>query len=212
MSAKRELSDMATRHSHMELQVSQAFSTAVNHFHRVLGLVPDHPQGKAALANLYWQRFCEAEAAMNFADMIYFADLVLKFNDPARGPVRAGNGQVTVRSFPEGAEIVLYDISRGLPDSPAVGGRPMGAAPVSSIELPQGHLLVARKEGPRSTDASVYTSRIIPTCSRFMPQREPLVGREGELGLLHNNIRAVEGRQVRRVLFSGADGGKVPNR
>jgi serine/threonine protein kinase len=212
MSAKRELSDMATRHSHMELQVSQAFSTAVNHFHRVLGLVPDHPQGKAALANLYWQRFCEAEAAMNFADMIYFADLVLKFNDPARGPVRAGNGQVTVRSFPEGAEIVLYDISRGLPESPAVGGRPMGAAPVSSIELPAGlYLLVARKEGYREAQMPAFIRpgdhRTYLLSLHAWTTGEPLVGREGELGLLRDNyIRAVEGRQVRRVLLSGADG------
>ncbi|MEC8023154.1 MAG: protein kinase [Myxococcota bacterium] len=212
MSAKRELSDITTRHSHMELQVSQAFSAAVNHFHRVLGLVPDHPQAKAALANLYWQRFREAEAIMNFSDMIYFADLVLKFNDPARGPVRAGDGQVTVRSFPEGAEIVIYDASRGLPESPAVGGRKLGAAPVSSLELPAGlYLLVARKEGYREAQMPVFVRpgehRTYLLSLHAWTTGEPVVGREGELGLLRDNFaRAVEGRQVRRILLSGADG------
>ena len=210
---KRDLWDLKARHQHMELVLSQAFSTAVNHFNRVLGLVPDQAQAMAALANLYWTRFEAAEEVGDYSNMIYLADRVLKFNDPSRGgPLRGGSGRITVRSFPQGADIILFDFTKGVPDTRLESGRLVGPTPVSDVELPMGiYLLVAHKEGYRDAHQPIFVrpglARTYLLSLKPWAAQEKLVGRTGELATIRYNFeRSMAGRQIRRVLVSGSDG------
>jgi len=208
---KREVADLRARHGQLAFQVSQAFSTAVNHFHRVLGLVPEHRYARNALASLYLARLEAAEAAGDAEDMIYFSDLVLKFNDPERGPLVAGQGRISARSYPDGALIYLFSFADGVPDTRPEAGRFLGTAPVS-VELPMGmYLLVGRKQGYRDGHATVFVRAGSHQTShlslRGWATATHLVGRDGELGLLKMNFdRASVGRQVRRTLVTGSDG------
>ena len=211
--AKRDLWDLRARYDNMELMVSQAFSASVNHFHRVIGLVPDQAQARAALANMYWARFEEAEESGDYPSMMYFADLVLKFNDAERGgPLSGGCAVVTVRSFPEGAELTLFDFAQGVPDIRMAAGQPLGSVPVAQVELAMGmYLVVAHKDGYRDAHMPIFVRpgvpRIYLLTLKPWTADERLVGRAGELDVMRLNLhRAVEGRQVRRLLVSGADG------
>ncbi len=213
VSNKRELWDLKTRYDHMELVVTQSFSTAINHFHRVLGLVPEQPQAKAALAQLYWTRFEEAERRDDNASMMFFADQVLKFNDSdAGGPLEKGQGQITVRSFPEGAEILLFDFRSGVPDPTLESGRRLGIAPAANVELDMGlYLVMARKSGYRDSRQTIFVRPNEPKTYLLTLKpwaaEEAIVGRAGELDLIKLNFeRSLAGRQVRRVLISGSDG------
>ena len=221
--AKRNLGDLKARDRHMELMVNKAFSTAVNHLHRVLGLLDgleNNPEGKlytrqarSRLAHLNWVRFEEAESGADRADMIYFADRVLNFNDPGKGgPLQSGTARVTVRSFPEGAVLVLFDFARGVPDTRIEAGTELGAAPISDLELEAGmYLLTARKEGYQDADQPFFVrpgaSNTYLLTLQPWTAREKLVGRAGQLDLMKLNFeRACMGKQVRRVLLTGSDG------
>ena len=209
---KRSLWDLTDNYDHMELMVTQAFATAVNHFHRVIGLVPGQSQARAALANLHWTRFEEAEEESDEPGMIYFADAVLKYNDNRTGPLRGGSGRVTARSFPEGAEIILHDFSKGVPDTRLETGKSLGPAPVADLDMPMGlYLMVARKEGYRDARQTIFVrpgaERTYLLTLNPWTAHDPLVGRAGELNLLKLNYdRSQAGRQVRRTLVSGSDG------
>ncbi|HIA02269.1 MAG TPA: hypothetical protein EYN06_06465 [Myxococcales bacterium] len=210
---KRELWELNARYRHMELIVSQAFSDAVNIFHRVLGLVPDDTRAQAELSKLYLSRFKEAEEKAEHADMIYFGNLVLRYNDrDTYGPLFKGNGTLTVRSFPEGAKLLLFDFSQGVPDTRLEKGRVLGSAPLASIDLPMGnYLLVAHKDGYRDEHLPVFIrpnekSNHLLTLHPWGAD-DAIIGRDRELSLLRFNLkRAMSSRTVRRVLVTGADG------
>jgi len=210
---KRDLWNLSARVEQMDLVVSQAFSDAVNHFHRVLGLLPEQRQARAALAKLYLTRLRDAEAVSNYADMIYFGDLVLRFNDPDHGgPLKAGNGFITARSFPEGADLVLFDFKNGVPDTRVESGVSIGSAPISNHEVPAGmYLVVARKDGYCDDHMPIFVGSGEP--NSFMMKLQPwaseekMIGRDGELAVLRYNYeRAYQNREMRRVRLSGTAG------
>ncbi|MFT7625637.1 MAG: serine/threonine protein kinase, partial [Myxococcota bacterium] len=212
VTSKRDLWDLKTRFDHMEMVLTQSFSTAINHFHRVLGLVPEQAQARVALAQLYWTRFEQAEAHDDHAGMMYFADQVLKYNDAEGGPLKSGLGHVTARSFPEGAEILLYDFTSGVPDPSVESGQRLGAAPASDVPLEMGlYMLVARRPGYRDARQTLFVrpseqQTYLLTLKPWAAE-EAMVGRAGELDLLKLNFgRALAGRQVRRILITGSDG------
>ncbi|MBT9559310.1 MAG: protein kinase [Myxococcales bacterium] len=212
VSLKRTLAEDEARAQLMSLESSRAFTTTANHLHAVLGLEPEHAHARSALANLYWTRFEDAERRGELEDMVYFADLFLRFNDSIRGPLPSGGGHITVRTFPEGGEVAVYDFGVGVPDLRSQPGRSLGTAPVEGIELPMGmYLLVARKEGYRHAQQAVFVrpglhQKYLLNMPAWTAE-EPLVGRDGELGLLEYNLeRTIHGRELRRLLISGSDG------
>jgi len=210
---KRDLWDMRARHGQMDLVVSQAFSEAVNHFHRVLGLLPEQAQSRAALAKMFLTRLKDAEEVYNYADMIYFGDLVLRFNDPDHGgPLKKGNGTLTARSFPEGADLVLFDFTKGVPDTRLESGLSLGAAPITDYSLPTGlYLIVARKDGYRDDHVPIFVrpeiSNVVTMGLQPWASEEKMIGRAGELDVLRFNFeRTVENREMRRIRLSGTAG------
>ena len=210
---KRKLWELKGGYSHMELRVTQAFTTAVNHFSRTIGLVPEQPQARAALANLNWARFEEAEKRGDISNMMYFADRVMKFNDEhGSGPLQSGTAFINVRSFPEGAMLTIFDFSGGVPDTALESGTSLGPAPAVHVDLNMGlYLLVARKEGYRDARMTIFVrpgepANYLLTLVPWMAH-EAVIGRAGELDLMKLNFqRAVAGRLVRRVLVAGPDG------
>jgi hypothetical protein len=208
---KREIADLRTKHGQLDFQVSQAFSTAANHFHRVLGLEAEHRYARNALATLYLARLEAAEQAGDAEDMVYFSDLVLRFNNPKRGPLLAGKGRVSARSFPDGAPIYLFDFASGMPDTRPEAGRLLGTAPLT-VDLPMGmYLLVAQKQGYRDAHQPVFvragSHQSTHLSLRGWAAAAQLVGRDGELEVLKMNFdRAIVGRNVRRSLVTGSDG------
>jgi len=212
VSLKRTLAEDEARAQLMSFESSRAFTTTANHLHAVLGLEPEHAHARSALANLYWTRFEDAERRGELEDIVYFADLFLRFNDSVRGPLPSGGGHITVRTFPEGGEVAVYDFGVGVPDLRSKPGRSLGTAPVEGIELPMGmYLLVARKEGYRHAQQAVFVrpglhQKYLLNMPAWTAE-EPLVGRDGELGLLEYNLeRTIHGRELRRLLISGSDG------
>jgi hypothetical protein len=209
---KRALAEDEARAQLTALEVSRAFTNTANHLHAVLGLEPDHQHARQLLANLYWSRFEDAERKGEVEDMVYFADLFLRFNDHQRGPLPMGSGRVTVRTFPEGGLISAYDFGAPSLDPKTQPGRLLGTAPVSDIELPMGmYLLVSRKDGYKNAQQAVFVRPgVHQKYLLSMPAwaaEEALVGRDGELGLLQYNLeRSISGRELRRMLVTGPDG------
>jgi hypothetical protein len=158
-------------------------------------------------------RFQEAEDKGEHANMIYFGNLVLRYNDPEKyGPLLKGNGHVTVRSFPEGASFLLFDFTQGVPDTRLEKGRVLESAPIASVDLPMGnYLLVAHKDGYRDEHLPIFVrpNEELNCLLTLKPwgTDDTIIGRDKELSLLRFNLqRAISSRTVRRVLVTGSDG------
>ncbi len=210
--ARRELWALEEQRSQVDLSVSQAFSEAVNDFHRVLGLQPQHVGARAGLARLYLARYENAERDGDTREMLYFGDLAHRYNDGERGgPLKKGRAKVTIRSFPEGAEVRLIDVRAGPFAVGSGAGTTLGAAPVT-VELEAGlYLVLAHREGYRDAHQTLFVRADQPASCllslRPWAAEELMLGRDNELAALRFNYeRVAAGHELRRVLVTGHDG------
>lgn len=154
-----------------------------------VGVGPEREEARAALAELYWKRFLEAEQARDPERMMLWAGLVIQYDD-AQGSYAArldAPASLALDSTPSGAEAYLFRYVTGedrrLIPTPwslrgevkggtklesssdayplRVGkGNRLGRTPLPALKLPRGsYLLVLRKKGYRDTRYPVLLRR-----------------------------------------------------
>lgn len=123
---------------------------------------PGHPPARRLLAEVYFDRFEEAEAEGNGQDRLFFESRVREFDDDDRfGALLRGTGSITLRTEPAGAEVVCerYDTGEDL-IWPLVERRVLGRTPLIDRPLEQGsYLLTIRGPGLRETRYPVLIGR-----------------------------------------------------
>lgn len=105
---KVELWSLAQSCEDLEVDIERRFSETVRMYSEALVHWPDMAEARHGLANLYWQRFEEAEAAGNMANAVYLEGLVRQFNDGALDSLLEGTGKLTIITEPPGATVELY--------------------------------------------------------------------------------------------------------
>jgi serine/threonine-protein kinase len=151
-----ELQDEASR---VRQQRIRAFDEATSYLHSAINIDEGCAAAREALANLYWDRFEEAEEAGNADDMIIYRGLVERYHQGKYAEVLEGKGVLQLQSDPPGAEAVLYRLVERGRRLCEEGGESCGATPLR-LELPMGHhLLALRKPGHRDTRYPVFVER-----------------------------------------------------
>ncbi len=162
-----------------------AFSAATGHFEEALAQQPTLTAARAGLAELYWDRFREAQAAGGGREMAWYESLLLRYDDGRFAAKLQGEARLSVETAPRGVEVLLQTFremdGRLLPSAP----RALGRTPLLNIRLDPGrHQLVLRASGYRElrhplqarsgetlrVDAQLYTQTQVPMDFALIPR------------------------------------------
>jgi len=105
---KDELWSLEQQAEDLAVEIERRFSETVRMFSEALVHWPDMPEARLGLANLYWQRFEEAENSGRIADAAYLEGLVRQFNDGSLDSLLEGTGTLSLEVDPPGASVELY--------------------------------------------------------------------------------------------------------
>ena len=164
----------------VDAEVTQLIQGALSH-------APELDQAHALLASRYQRAHVEAEAARDVGRAARL-EVSLRAHDRGRfGPYLSGEGALTLRTDPPGAEVTLFawsQVARRLQPEPV---RALGRTPLIDLSLPMGsYLLVIRAPGRHEVRYPVHITRnahwdgVPPHESESLPVWLPF---EGELAL-----------------------------
>ncbi|WP_168210407.1 bifunctional serine/threonine-protein kinase/formylglycine-generating enzyme family protein [Persicimonas caeni] len=126
----------------LQVEIERHFSEATRLYGQALGHLPEMSEARKALADLYWERFQEAEAAGERARATYFEGLVRQYNDGWYDQLLEGTARLTVLTHPEPAQAVLYEfveVNRRLVERRMAE---LGETPVRNLELQHGSYVI----------------------------------------------------------------------
>ena len=107
-SDKQALWDLEQQADDLAIEMERRFADTVRIYSDVLAFLPEMPEARLGLANLYWQRFEAAESAGNYAEAAYLEGLVRQFNDGELDPLLEGSGTLTFDTSAGAATVELY--------------------------------------------------------------------------------------------------------
>jgi len=157
---KQELHAVEERIISLDLARAEAFEELVGAGERALSHDPEHDEARRLLANAYRLRLDESEAAGDRAEARFYERRVRHYDDGTHASVLDGDGAVTVRSDPPGAEVVVQriDTARLIHEA----GRPttVGTTPLVDHVLPMGsYLITLRAPGREDALLPVHVTR-----------------------------------------------------
>jgi len=125
-----------------------------------LAHVPDHPEIRRELAELFWPRFLEAEKAQHRLETVTYRKLVERFHDGRYSRELDGRGSLELQVEPSHAELTLHplvEVERVLVDGPP---RPLGRGSARIADLAMGsYVVVARADGHEPARYPVWIER-----------------------------------------------------
>lgn len=137
----------------------QAFNEATALLHSAINVDPGCTAAKEVLADLYWQRFQEAERAGNTDDEIIYRGLVERYHEGKLATLLEGRGRLSLETDPPGAHVSVHRVVKRERRLFEEKGESCGKTPLK-MELPIGHhLLVIKKDGYRDTRYPVFMTR-----------------------------------------------------
>jgi len=144
----------------LEQEAAGCFSRARAALDAAIQTDPTCQDARRALADLYWERFLEAEARRDTRDASFYRDLVEAHDDGRYVTRLKGDGSLSITSDPPGAEAILYRYVEErrvlVPGEP----RPIGSTPTGEVALPMGsYVVVLQKPGYRDTRYPVFLGR-----------------------------------------------------
>jgi len=171
LSEKQEL--IATRAAIAELETPRAklFAEFVTLCEKALTHEPSDDRGRGLLARAYWTKLEEAEQQRDAAGIAYYSDRVATYDDGAFVELLQGGGTLSLRTDPDGAEVLCqrYD-THGLV-LPLGSPEKLGTTPLRRVPLPMGsYLLTLRSPGKRDTVYPVHIGR----CQHWDSGRTPI--------------------------------------
>lgn len=139
---KERVWELEQRVEDLQVEAEQMFSDATRLYGQALGHQPNLSAPRKALADLYWERFQQAENTGDRARATYFEGLVRQYNDGWYDQLLEGRAQLTVLTSPEPARVELYEfveINRRLVER---GVADLGESPVRRLEVQHGNYVV----------------------------------------------------------------------
>ena len=138
----------------------ESASRAVTTLTEALGFDPEHRDAREMLADYYWSRLLESEAADQPGDIAFFSKLTAAYHDGKYARELSGDGSLELTSDPPGAEVWLHDfVEEGFALQPR-NARLLGVTPLMKTALPMGsYLVILKKAGYRDTRYPVFVSR-----------------------------------------------------
>jgi serine/threonine-protein kinase len=176
---KQQLWDIEDSIAALEREASKRFSSARALFDAAIQTDPECQQARGVLADIYWDRFLEAEAQRDGRNATFYSSLV-EANDSGRyATLLKGDGKLSVETFPSGAEAVLYryvEEKRVLvPREP----QSLGKTPLGPISIPMGsYLLILKAEGYRDTRYPLFIGRSESHAARITLLRGEEIGED----------------------------------
>ncbi len=152
---KEEIWELEQHVEDLQVEVERHFGEATRLYGQALGHVPDMCEARRALADLYWERFREAETAGDRARAAYFEGLVRQFNDGWYDRPLEGTAQLTVLTAPEPATATLYkfvEANRRLVERKQAD---LGQTPVRNLQIQHGSYVI-------ELDAPGYVTLQVP--------------------------------------------------
>ncbi len=158
---KKELWAIEDQIEQMQVQRTRRFADAVRKLASALEFETDNPEARRELAELYWDRFTEAESKGDRAEMDYALATVKFYNDGTLDERIKGNGSLELHTSPGGAESIIYEYVERDRIMVPEWGRPIGASPVERFALPMGSYLIRIKhEGYRDVRRPLLLTRL----------------------------------------------------
>ena len=143
-----------------EADSAEAFGKAVDLFTQAVAAVPGHAAARARLAELFLQRFEDAEDRRAVTDAAYFRRLVERYDDGRFTERLRGEGTLDLTTEPAGAEVELnryVEIDRVLVAKRRTAPAP---TPIRALPLPRGsYVLEVSAPGCRAVNVPVHISR-----------------------------------------------------
>lgn len=136
LAEKRRLIDLRRRIADLEPDRASLFGRAVGAAERAVTEDHNSHEARQFLARAYWSRFLEAEAARDRVSMTYFAERVDEWDDGGLETARRGQGSLSLRTAPSGAEVVCARYNREgllyeLEDEVSLGTTPLDGVPLA---------------------------------------------------------------------------------
>jgi eukaryotic-like serine/threonine-protein kinase len=135
---KEHVWELEQRVEDLQVELERRFSEATRLYGQALVHLPEMQEARKALADLYWERFQEAQAAGDRARATYFEGLVRQYNDGWYDQLLEGKAYLTVLTEPAPASVTLFrfeEINRRLIERKVAD---LGQTPVSNLELQYG--------------------------------------------------------------------------
>ena len=143
-----DLLDQAAQRSRERIQL---FSDATALLHSAINVDPQGAAAKETLADLYWQRFEEAERSGAASEAAIYRRLVERYDTGKLARLLEDKAQLTIVSSPPGAQVFIHRLVEKGWGMVEADEKALGATPVK-VELSIGQYLVAlKKEGLRDT-------------------------------------------------------------
>jgi serine/threonine-protein kinase len=139
---KERVWQLEQRVEDLQVEVERHFSEATRLYGQALGHQPEMSEARKALADLYWERFRQSEAAGERARATYFEGLVRQYNDGWYDELMAGKAQLTVLTEPEPAEATLFEfteVNRRLVERRIAD---LNSTPVRTLEVQHGSYVI----------------------------------------------------------------------
>jgi len=157
---KAPLLEIEARAGQARTQLVRTSSELITTLVGALEQQADHSGAREALADYYWDRFCDAESNQNQEMQGFFADLVAAYHDGKYARELQGDGSLALTSEPSGAEVLLYEYRRrGFVRRPT-GERRLGETPLKPRTLAMGsYLAVVRHPERRETHYPIFIAR-----------------------------------------------------
>jgi serine/threonine protein kinase len=145
---RREIARMDNRVKNIDALLGQWYAEILAHLNRAQGYTPDAEAVLGTLFRLYRTRLEESRRQLDSNATIYYGNLALGVARKMNDEPFAAQGALSVRSFPEGAEIAIASYQTITKDARFEDGRNLGKTPLMDLPLPAGsYLVMARKPG-----------------------------------------------------------------
>jgi len=157
---KKSLVDLRLRLDELEPERASLFGKAIGGAERALSQDPDNGAARAFLANAYWSRFLAAEQNGDRVEQRYYSERAAEYDDGDLAAARLGEGALTLRTDPPGAEVICERFERRGYVWPLVERRVLGVTPLEAVPLAMGsYRLTLRSPGKRDTTYPVQITR-----------------------------------------------------
>ncbi|MGB0591271.1 MAG: serine/threonine-protein kinase PknK [Myxococcota bacterium] len=195
------------RVEHLQLLEARLFADAVGRYNGALAYQRRFPAALEGLAKLYETKAADAQAKADNASMILYSDLARS----TLGRAPRAKGTLHVRSYPEGAEVHLWELT-GQDAFAHEDARHLGVAPLAAVELrPGSYLLSGQIPGFRETQMPVvineHEDRFVLLSLLPWSASIPLVGYSHILTTMKETFsNCVADSKLRSLLLAGEAG------
>ncbi len=158
--SKRELWRLQDDRELLAVDRARAFGEAVTGFQRSMAHAPEFATARKELAQLYWERYCEAEGLGDEFERIYFGALIQETEEPSYVKRMSRQVKLTVETEPTGAKATLFPLQEIDRRLVVTDERDLGRTPVSVSKLEVGSYLVVLEAPQRdSVRAPLFARR-----------------------------------------------------